>query len=81
MMNFQLEIRICHRIHNKGTVSQWLIQVTIFVSGTDVNLINIWVGKSCNHYLEIMGMTADQTAAIMGAHTLGNMAKENSGYR
>ena len=25
-------------------------------------------------------MTADQTAAIMGAHTLGNMEKENSGY-
>ena len=38
------------------------------------------VGKSCNHYLENMGMTADQTAAIMGAHTLGNMEKENSGY-
>ena len=27
-----------------------------------------------------MGMTADQTAAIMGAHTLGNMEVDNSGY-
>ena len=81
MINLQFEVIICHKIHNKGTVSQWLIQVTIFLSGTDVNLINIWVEKSCDLYLENMGMTADQTAAIMGAHTLGNMAKENSGYR
>ena len=36
MMNLQYEIRICHKIHNKGTMSQWLIQVTIFLSGTDV---------------------------------------------
>jgi len=33
-----------------------------------------------DYFAENMGMTADQTAAIMGAHTLGNMAKENSGY-
>ena len=36
-MNLQYEIRICHEIHNKGTMSQWQIQVTIFLSGTDVN--------------------------------------------
>ena len=36
MMNLQYEVRICHKIHNKGTMSQWQIQVTIFFSGTDV---------------------------------------------
>ena len=36
MMNLQYEIRICHKIHNKGTMSQSQIQVTIFLSGTDV---------------------------------------------
>ena len=36
ILNFQLEIRICHRTHNKGTVSQWQIQVTNFLNGTDV---------------------------------------------
>ena len=33
MMNLQYEVRICHKIYNKGT-----IQVTIFLSGTDVIL-------------------------------------------
>jgi len=33
-----------------------------------------------DYFAENMGMTADQTAAIMGAHTLGDMEKENSGY-
>ena len=37
LMNLQYEIRICHKIHNKGTMSQWQIQVTIFLSGTDVS--------------------------------------------
>ena len=36
MMNFQYELRFCRKIHNKGTMSQWQIQVTIFLSGTDV---------------------------------------------
>ena len=36
MMNLQYEIRICHKIHNKGTMSRWQIQVTIFLSGADV---------------------------------------------
>ena len=36
MMNLQYEVRICHKIHNKGRMSQWQIQVTIFLSGTDV---------------------------------------------
>ena len=35
MMNLKYVIRIFHKIHNKGTMSQWLIQVTIFLSGTD----------------------------------------------
>ena len=39
MMNLQYEIRICHKIHNKGTMSQWQIKVTIFLSGTDVTEI------------------------------------------
>ena len=37
-MNLQYVIRICHIIHNKGTMSQWQIQVTIFLSGTDVTI-------------------------------------------
>ena len=36
MMNLQYEIRICHKIHNNGKMSQSKIQVTIFLSGTDV---------------------------------------------
>ena len=36
MMNLQYLIRICHKIHNKGPMSQWQIQVIIFLSGTDV---------------------------------------------
>ena len=39
-MNLQYEIRICHKIHNKGTMSQWQIKVTIFLSRTDVNSCN-----------------------------------------
>jgi len=35
MMNLQYETRICHKICNKGTMSRWQIQVTIFLSGTD----------------------------------------------
>ena len=35
MRNLQYEIETCHKIHNKGTISRWLIQVTIFLSGTD----------------------------------------------
>ena len=35
-MNLQYEIRICHKIHNKGMMSQRQVQVTIFLSGTDV---------------------------------------------
>ena len=42
MMNLQYEITICHKIHIKGTMSQWQMQVTIFLSGTDVNLAKIW---------------------------------------
>ena len=34
--NLQYEIRICLKIDNRGTMSQWQIQVTIFLSGTDV---------------------------------------------
>ena len=40
MMNLQYGIRICHKIHNKGTMSLWQIQVTIFLSGTDVSNLN-----------------------------------------
>ena len=39
MMNLQYVIRICHKIHNKGTMSQWQRQVTIFLSGTDVSFV------------------------------------------
>ena len=35
MRNSLNEIETCHKIHNKGTMSRWLIQVTIFLSGTD----------------------------------------------
>ena len=38
MMNLQYGRRICNKIDNKGTMSQWQIQVTIFLSGTDVRL-------------------------------------------
>ena len=41
-MNLQYEIRICRKIHNKGTMSQWQIQVTIFLSGTDVSCRVLW---------------------------------------
>ena len=37
MMNLKYEIGTCQKIHNKGTKSQWQIQVSIFLSGTDVN--------------------------------------------
>ena len=36
MRNLQYEIETCHKIHNKGTMSQRPIQVSIFLSGTDV---------------------------------------------
>ena len=36
MMILPYEIGICHKIHNKGTMSQLQIQVTIFLSRTDV---------------------------------------------
>ena len=38
IMNLQYEVRICHKIHNKGTMSHLQIQVTIFLSGTDVTM-------------------------------------------
>ena len=39
MINLQYEIRICHKIHDKGTMSKCqYIQVTIFLSGTVVRL-------------------------------------------
>ena len=38
MMNLQYEMRICHKIHDKGTMSiHMTLQVTIFLSGTDVS--------------------------------------------
>ena len=37
MRNLQYEIETCHKIYNKGTMSRWLIKVTIFLSGTDFN--------------------------------------------
>ena len=37
MMNLQYEIRICHKTHDKGTTIKLPTQVTIFLSGTDVN--------------------------------------------
>ena len=39
MMNLQYEIETCNKIHNKGTMIWWLIQVTIFLSGTDFRII------------------------------------------
>ena len=39
MINLQYEIGICHTIHNKGTMSQWQLQVTIFLNGTDVIIL------------------------------------------
>ena len=36
MMNSKYEIRICQKIHNKGAMSQWQLQVTIFLRETDV---------------------------------------------
>ena len=38
MINLQYEIRIFQKIHNKGAMSQWQLQVTIFLSETDVTL-------------------------------------------
>ena len=40
MRNLQYEIET-HKIHNKGTMSRWLILVTIFLSGTDFKLIEM----------------------------------------
>ena len=37
MMNLHYEVIICHKIHNKGTMSQWQRQVTIFLSGADIS--------------------------------------------
>ena len=37
MMNLQYEKRFVKKIHNKGAMSQLQIQVTIFLSGTDVS--------------------------------------------
>ena len=36
MMNLKYEIRIFQKIHNKGAMSQWQLQVTIFLRETDV---------------------------------------------
>ena len=36
MMNLQYEKRFVKKIHNKGAMSQLQVQVTIFLSGTDV---------------------------------------------
>ena len=47
MMNLQYEISICCKIHNKGKMSQWQIQVTIFLSGTEFTELNLkkdWAG-------------------------------------
>ena len=38
MRNLQYEVETCNKIHNKGTMSQWLIKVTIFLSGTDISI-------------------------------------------
>ena len=38
IMNLQYKIRICHKIQNKGKMRQLQMQVTIFLSGTDVTL-------------------------------------------
>ena len=46
MMNLQYEIRICHKIHNKGTMSRWQIQVTIFLSGTDISHSSLVLSKA-----------------------------------
>ena len=53
MMNLQFEIRICQKIHNKGTMSQWQIQVTIFLSGTDVEVHS---PKKCLVRLDLYGV-------------------------
>ena len=51
MMNLQYVIRICYKIHNKGTMSQGKIQVTIFLSGTDVTSASaptkLWTNRVC----------------------------------
>ena len=39
MRNLQYEIETCHKIYNNGTVCPLLIQVTIFLSGTDITRI------------------------------------------
>ena len=39
MRNLQYAIETCNKIHNKGTMIWWLIQVTIFLSGTDFRII------------------------------------------
>ena len=36
MMNLKYETRIFKKIHDKGAMSQWQLQVTIFLSETDV---------------------------------------------
>ena len=36
MINLQYGIRICHKSHNEGRMCRWQIQVTIFLSETDV---------------------------------------------
>ena len=51
-MNLEYVIRIRHKIYNKGTMSQWQIQVTIFLSGTDV--IYVIVSTYLKFYLGLL---------------------------
>ena len=53
MMNFQYELRFCRKIHNKGTMSQWQIQVTFF-KWADVTIQDVLLFVTLR-YLELKG--------------------------
>jgi hypothetical protein len=54
MMNLQYEIRICQKVHIKGTMSQWQIQVTIFLSDTDVSLGPTKIGPDLGYKVALI---------------------------
>ena len=70
MMNLQYVVRICHKIHNKGTMSQWQIQVTIFLSETDEQTLVLlaetisFLSVCSTNYVDILKISIHVTPAI-----------------
>ena len=70
MMNLQYGRRIYNKIHNKGKMNQWQIQVTIFLSETDeqtlvllaetISFLSVW----CTNYVDILKISIHVTPAI-----------------